>query len=165
MKKFKPLLLLLFPAMLLLSGCPESVYYPLVEIGSEKADKSVIGKWENSYFNPDFQKMNIQKGKDDKSLSINIDGVTEDYYLNTQEFTAWTTVMEGNKFLFTQPKGETSYYIYRYEFVGDKLITYEVNLTTTDKKEVKSTAELQVKVKEMIKNKKVSANRVEWSKK
>lgn len=166
MKKIKPLLILLLPIMVLLSGCPMGIAYPLAEQGSEKADKSITGKWETGRYGSPFKKMKIKKGRKN-SLKVKVDDVTDEYDLSTKKFTVWTTVIDDNKFLFAQPKNieKEVYYMYRYEMVDGKLYTYDITMSDEEKKKINSTEALRAKIKEMIKNNKVSKVETVWHKK
>jgi hypothetical protein len=108
----------LLPLMLLLAtGCPIGLDYPLGDIGQEKIDKELIGTWVNSSSEAEVQRVTIDKG-DENSYAITVQERGEMYALETDQLTGWVTSVKGRNFVFFRPEGEEKYYHYCYWFEG-----------------------------------------------
>lgn len=166
MKNVKTILVLLIPAMLLFAGCPESIAFPAAETGTEEVDKTIMGSWETSNADSEFKKITFTK-KDKYSLKAVVADVSTDYNVSTKEFTVWTTTIEGQKFLSAKANLDDakSYYIYRYEYVGDDLITYEITFPIEQKKKILSIENLRERIKMGVKSNSLSRYKAVWKKK
>lgn len=120
-------LLLLCPAILLLTGCPVGTKYPLGNPGTEKIDKKLIGTWTNKEEDPEAKKVIIQKA-DDFSYDVEVFETGSMYMPTTKIFKAWVTTLEGKDFFFLKPDNEESYYLYCYAADKKTLTTWDVGL-------------------------------------
>jgi hypothetical protein len=122
----KKLILLLLPLTLLLTACPVGMDYSLGNL-KENIDQNLIGTWEVETESSEIKK--VQFLKDSKSsLRVKILERGEMYALETDDLTAYQTVLEGKTFLILKPDGEEKFYHYQYEMVEGKIVFHDVSL-------------------------------------
>lgn len=167
MKNIKTILVLLIPAMLLLSGCPTGVDFSAAANHPEKINSKLIGSWTTNDNAADFGEMKIEK-KDNYSFTISVGDLSDDYEEETKVYTVMPTTISGLKFLSAKPNSKKSKnnYIYNYEFEGDNLVTYSIAFNAETKKKITSTETLRSEIAQKIKDKnhKRYTNKVVWKK-
>lgn len=107
----------LISLMLIFSGCPVGIDYPLDTPGSKPIDKKLLGTWENNNKDADIQKVKISKGSNN-SYEIEVINTGEYYMMETKKFTAWITKIGNENFLYAKPDNENKYYVYHYSITG-----------------------------------------------
>lgn len=117
------------PIMILLSGCPVDVPYPLGDKGNEKIDKELVGVWSQ----PDATMEVLQAeiiALDKHTLQLTVMEKGESYVPEEDVFTGWCTELDGYQFVYFQSKNESTagYFTYCYKFVDGQLHTYDVSL-------------------------------------
>jgi hypothetical protein len=117
------------PLMLLLSGCPVDVPYPLGDKGNEKIDKELVGIWSQ----PDST-MEVLRAEiialDKYTLQLTVMEKGESYVPEVDVFKGWCTELDGYQFVYFQSLTESSagYFTYCYKFVDGQLHTFDVSL-------------------------------------
>jgi len=151
MKSIYFLAIALVGAMLLFSGCPIGIDYPLDEPGSKSIDKALLGTWTSDKEDATIKKVSIVK-KDKTSYTIEVLEVGEYYTMETRMYTAWVTQIDKEKFLYAKPDNEDKYYIYRYKVTGKgSFETYDVGLLVGGIDGVTSTAAFREEVSKSMK--------------
>src|SRR5690606_37166989 len=93
------ILIFIIPAMLMLTGCPVGMEYPLGEYGKEKIDEKLIGTWVNNDKSKEAQKV-IITANDNLSYTLKVVEKSEDnYMIDATTFKAWITTIDSKKFL------------------------------------------------------------------
>jgi len=145
MKKLLSISLLAF-IVLAFYGCPIGLDYSLGNPGTEKIDESLVGTWQiNDGLDGEVLKLKISK-KTANSYTVEVLERGELYSLETDHLTGWTTTINGEKFFYVQPDGETKYYHYHYEINGKKMIMHDVSLLDGGVDAVSSTETLRSQV-------------------
>lgn len=122
-------ILICIPFMLMLSGCPVDVPYPLGDKGKEKIDKNLVGVWTQ----PDAT-MEVLHAEiialDKHTLQLTVMEKGESYVPEADVFKGWCTELDGYQFVYFQSMHEDTagYYTYCYRFVDGELHTYDVSL-------------------------------------
>lgn len=122
----KKIILLLLPLTLLLTACPVGMDYSLGNL-KENIDQNLIGTWEVETESKEIEKIQISKNNKN-SLRVKILERGEMYVLETDDLTAYQTVLEGKTFLILKPDGEEKFYHYQFEIVDGKIIFHDVSL-------------------------------------
>lgn len=141
--------------LVLASGCPVGLDYPLGEPGTEKIEKALIGTW-HALGDAEVQKATIERA-DDYSYKVTVLERGEMYALETDNLTGWVTSVKEKNFIFFKPEGEEKYYHYCYWFDGKTLVTTDVALLDGGIDAVSDTKSLRNQVAS-------SMNKDEWGK-
>lgn len=143
MKKY--ILLLLPLIMLLATGCPVGLDYPLDEPGKVKIDEALIGSWHSLSTESEVQRVVVSKGEKN-SYTVKVVERGEMYALETDNLTGWVTTVKEKNFLYLQPEGEAKYYHYCYWFDGSALMTTDLALLDGGVDAVTDTKSLRAQV-------------------
>jgi hypothetical protein len=148
----KKILIPIFGALTLLviTGCPVGIAYPLAEPGSGSIDKKLVGTWVCNSEDSEVKRVKISK-KDDKSYSVDILEKGSMYSLETDHLKGWVTTLDGATFLFLRPDGEENYYHYQYKKDGESFVTNDVSLLDGGIDAVTSTESLREQVSSSMK--------------
>jgi len=127
--KTKTILLTLFAALFILTGCPYQSVVPISE-PNQKLDKKLMGKWikesDLEAENPEF--FEIRKNDNDKYkfTIVKFEYQSSDSSYNETNYLTHLTKIEDNVFLNMQENGEGDYYLYKIDLQGDKFVLYEI---------------------------------------
>lgn len=157
--------LLVLPFLLLFTGCPVGVDYPLGKQGSEEIDKALIGTWTTDAEDPDYRTVTISK-KDNFSYDVEVFETGSMYSLDVTKFTAWVTKVGGKTFLYAQPvKSEDSqYYLYCFEAVDKKTMkSFDVSLLVGGVDAVTSTEAYRAEVEASMKMEDFLSDEKTWT--
>ncbi len=166
MKKFILNLVFALPFLLLFTGCPVGVDYPLGTPGSEEIDKALIGAWTTEGEDPDYRTVTISK-KDNFSYDVEVFEPGSMYSLDVTKFTAWVTKIEGKTFLYAQPVGSSDeqYYLYCYEAIDkNTLKSFDVSLLVGGVDAITSTEAYRAEVEASMKMEDFLSDEKTWTK-
>ncbi len=161
-------LMLLFAAMILLTGCPVETKYPLEVSGKEKIDFRLIATWSNNKETADVKKVTIRQF-DDYTYYVRVDEKGENYFAAETIFIGWLGRVGGKLFLILQPMTEgkakeSAYLLYNIEFIGDNLTTHDVGLIVGGIDAITSTDALKKEVEESLKKPDCLSEETNWVK-
>lgn len=137
---------------MLTTGCPVGVSYPLGNPGTEKIDQNLLGVWVAVADTADLLKIEISK-KDDYTYQVEVLEEGEHYVLDGNSFDSWVTKLDGKTFLYSKPTDddEDSYYVYNYQFEGEKMVIQDVGLLVGGVDAVTSTEAFREEVSASLK--------------
>lgn len=139
--------LALLGVMLLSTGCPVGVDFPLGYPGTEKIDKKLLGTWYNDKEDHEIKRMTIEKW-DNYSYRIEVLEAGSMYSVEDQSFRGWLTKVSGKTFLYAQPLSSEEYYLYCYQMDGKKrMSSWDVGLLIGGTDAVTSTEAFREEVK------------------
>lgn len=150
-------------ALLVVTGCPVGLQYPLGKTDSEAIDKKLVGTWVCTNEDPEVKKVKISK-QDEKSFSVDVIEKGSMYSLETDHLTGWVTTLDGATFLFLRPDGEENYYHYQYKKEGEKYITNDVSLLDGGVDAVTSTEALRKQVSASMQMSEWGKETLSWEK-
>lgn len=135
-------------AILLMStGCPVGIDYPLGYPGTEKIEKKLIGTWYNDKEDHEMKRIRIGKW-DNYSYRIEVLEVGSMYSVEDQNFRGWITKIGGKTFLYAKPDNSEEYYLYCYAMDGKKkMSSWDVSLLVGGVDAVTSTEAFREEVK------------------
>jgi len=164
MKKALTILAIL-PLLLIISGCPVGIAYPLGYNGKEKIDKQLIGSWIQSNTEMEVMKMEIEK-LNDNTLKLTIKERGAMFMEESDVFRGWCTTIDTQDFVYFQEKDSlgANYYHYAYKFDGKKLITYDMSLLEGGIDAVTSTEAFRAEVIASIKKPEFLSAETIWEK-
>lgn len=123
---FAPLLLL--ATLLVATGCPVAVEYPLSKPGTEKIDPRLLGTWATDKEDNDIMLVKIEK-YDDYSYAIEVLETGSMYGVEDTNFRGWVTKVGGKNFIFAMPSIAEEYYTYCYVIDDEnQMRSYDVGL-------------------------------------
>lgn len=158
-------LLLLVPVMLLTTGCPVDVPYPLGDKGNEKMDKSLIGTWVQHDTSMEVMRLEIIE-LDKYTVQLTVLERGANYMEEVDVFKGWTTELDGKKFVYFQDASnpDAGYYTYCYNTDGKTMYTYDVSLLIGGVDAVTSTEAYRKEVSESLKLPDALSSEAEWIK-
>lgn len=151
--------------VLVTTGCPVGLDYPLGKPNGEKLDKKLIGTWVAQSSEAEIIKVKVSKN-DDFRFDIEVLERGEMYALETDLLQGWSTTFNGKTFLYAQQKDQDDkkYYHYCYAFDGNKLILHDMSLLVGGMDAVTSQEALQSEVSASMKNPDFLSSRIEYIK-
>lgn len=150
MKNLAPALLLL-ATLLIATGCPVGVGYPLSAPGSEKIDERLLGTWYTEKEDHDIQRVKIEK-RDDYSYAIKVLETGSMYAVEDTNFQGWITKIGGKDFIFAMPSIAEEYYTYCYVIDGkNQMRSFDVGLLVGGVDAVTSTEAYRKEVEASLK--------------
>jgi hypothetical protein len=163
MKKF--LTYSLFTILFLtLYGCPVALDYAMVEPGSEKIVKELIGTWTANAEDPEAKKLVISK-KDDTSYKVEVLEKGTMYMPETTILTGWIAKIDDKTFFFVQAENTSTYYHYMIKELKDNnLVTCSVSLLDGGIDTVKSTESLYNQIKTSMGMADFCSETISWTK-
>lgn len=149
-------------------GCPVAIDYPLGKPGTEKIDKGLIGTWSTEGDTDDMTivKFKVEE-KDDYSYKVTVLETGELYAEETMDFTGWVTELDGFHFIYLQPVGGTSYYLYNYSIdknERNKFLSHDVGLLVNGTDGVTSTETYRQEVSASLKKADCLSEEILWIK-
>ena len=111
------------------TGCPVAISHPLGKPGTEKIDGKLLGVWVATSDSADIVKMEIIK-KDDYTYAVEVLESGENYMVESNNFDAWFTKLDGKSFVYSKPTdpAKDEYYLYHYSFKDKTLALEDVSL-------------------------------------
>jgi hypothetical protein len=151
--------------MLLCTGCPVGLEYPLGDAGKEKIDKRLLGTWVVQTADAEMKKLTVTK-KDDHTYRVQVLERGEMYAMETDWFDAWVTKFEGQTFVIGKPDDENDqkYYHYQYAIEDGKLVTHDMSLLEGGMDAVTSQEALRSEVKASMKKPDFLSSKQEYTK-
>jgi len=151
--------------VLVSTGCPVGLDYPLGKPDSEKLDKKLIGTWVSQTADSEIKKVKVTKNNDYK-YDIEVLERGEMYALETDFLIGYITKFNDQNFLYAQPKDQEDkkYYHYHYSFDGNKLVLHDMSLLVGGMDAVTSQEALQKEVSASMKNPDFLSSPVEYIK-
>ncbi len=151
--------------VLVSTGCPVGLDYPLGKPDSEKLDKKLIGTWVSQSDDSEIKKVKVTKN-DDNKYDIEVLERGEMYMLETDFLLGYTTKFNGQTFIYAQAKDQEDkkYYHYHYAFDGNKLVLQDMSLMVGGMDAVTSQEALQEEVAASMKNPDFLSTPVEYVK-
>ena len=164
----KKLLFALFiaPIMLLTTGCPVGITYPLGTPGTEKIDKSILGKWgQEPGDDKEILSVQIEK-KDDHTLKVTVLERGPLYMEEVDDFNGWFTEINDMQFVYFPNAADANgtYYHYAYKIEGDNLVTYDVSLLDGGTDAVVSTESFREQIKLSMQRPEFLSSKIVWTK-
>lgn len=158
-------ILLLAPVLLLITGCPTGVDFPLGTKGTEKIEKGMIGTWAQSDSTMEVMKVVITKA-DDYSVKVHVAERGSMYTEETDDFTGWFTTVDGVNFIYMQDQNaaDGDYYTYAYKLDGKTLKTYDISLKIGGVDAVTSTEAYRREVSGSLKMGDALSSETTWTK-
>jgi hypothetical protein len=145
-------------------ACPLGLDYPIAEPGKVQIDEDLIGIWKNKDPEATLLKIKISK-KDNFSYEVQVLEKSELYALETDNFSAWTSNVEGQKILYFKPSNEDQYYHYVIkELKGKNLITCDLSLLDEGKDAVTSIEALRKEAISSMKMEEFCTETENWTK-
>lgn len=143
--------LFLLATLLVSTGCPVGIDYPLGTPGSEKIDPDLIGTWSADKEDHEIMKVRIEKA-DNYSYRIVVLETGSMYSVEDDQFTGRVTTIGGKKFIYAQPNSSSEYYTYCYELDGkEQMRSYDVGLLVGGTDAVTSTQAYRNEVEASLK--------------
>ena len=97
--------------MLLTTGCPVGITYPLGTPGTEKIDKSILGKWgQEPGDDKEILSVQIEK-KDDHTLKVTVLERGPLYMEEVDDFNGWFTEINDMQFVYFQNAADANYWM------------------------------------------------------
>ena len=161
MKKYTVVLLAL--ALMVCSGCPIGLDYPLAPKGEEKIERELIGTWVAEAEDPEVKKVSL-KSSGDNTYEVEVLEKGSMYSLETDKLEAWVTTVNKGNFLILKPEGEDKFYHYQFHFNGNKLVTNDVSLVDGGVDAVTSTETLRNQVERSMGMEGWADENISWNK-
>lgn len=163
----KKLLFLLFfaPVLLLTTGCPVGIAYPLGTPGTEKIDKDLLGKWGQQ--DPELEVIKLEIVKtDEHTLNLHVIERGSMFMEEVDDFKGWCTKINDIQFVYFQNANDPigTYYHYAYKLEGDNLVTYDVSLLDGGTDAVVSTESFREQIKLSMQRPEFLSSKIVWTK-
>ncbi len=159
------LLLLVVPVLLLVTGCPVGVSFPLGQPGTEKINKDIIGTWSQTDPDKEVLKMEIKK-VDEFTIAVKVNEKGSMYSEDVTDFKGYFTEIDGKKFIYLQDATNelASWYSYCYEINGKTLHTWDISLKVGGVDAVTSTEAYRQEVSGSLKFADALSGETVWTK-
>jgi hypothetical protein len=160
---------LLLSLSILLTACPFSTKFPLAEKEDVSSfDKRLIGEWINTDTTVVASKIKITKGETKKTYHIQVLEKGAGFAAESDEFDAWITEINNNKFMVLQeikdPGAEKTYYVYHIEMNDNNLITHDILLKVRGTDAITSVSSYREEVRTSSTFKNFLTEEIKWTK-
>jgi hypothetical protein len=152
--------------LLVTTGCPVGVPYPLCEAHQvEQVDSRLIGTWKCLSDSAEILQVRISE-EDDITYGVEMLQTGSNYMAEDSLFFSWATQLDGHHFLFSQgiESEDSNFFLYEFSFEGKKLVIHDVGLLVGGMDAITSTEALRAEVAASLKMTGCLSSRFEYEK-
>lgn len=155
--------------LLILAGCPVSSSYPLGKRGEVTLDKSLLGTWVTVDEDAEVRQFTFASSSIKNVFKVTVEEQGEMYAAEGNDFLAWFTLIDGNKFLVLQQiideVEQETYYVYHITYDKNQMITHDISLKVKGTEAITSIESYREEVKQSMKFEDFLGDEIIWKRK